>query len=326
MTAHCPTALSEGVSHSLSRSHAIKINCVRFGDLLYLLSTPSSLYHITAVRSKPGQAFFFINMSTNDTIHHPAVNGISPNSDSHGQDEPQASRGSPSNSSRTGLQATGDHTKMLKILDELRDLQGEDQNAYSPPKIIVCGDQSSGKSSVLEAISGIPFPRNSKLCTRYRTQVTLLRKPASRVGLRIIPESGRPPNEARLLRNFVRDLDRSNLHDSMPLAMDEAHKLIFSGGKANKVFSTDILSITISGPDEQELELLDLPGLISIIERNDGSIEMVRDMVVGAIQNRYSIVLAVVNATDDPKRQQILKMCQEYRVDMKGEIGVRVRL
>lgn len=31
------------------------------------------------------------------------------------------------------------------------------------PQIIVCGDQSSGKSSLLEAISGILFPRKDNL-------------------------------------------------------------------------------------------------------------------------------------------------------------------
>ena len=35
------------------------------------------------------------------------------------------------------------------------------------------GDQSSGKSSVLEAISGIAFPRGSGLVTRCPTQVTM---------------------------------------------------------------------------------------------------------------------------------------------------------
>lgn len=36
-----------------------------------------------------------------------------------------------------------------------------------------CGDQSSGKSSCLEAISGVPFPRKDTLCTRFATEVVL---------------------------------------------------------------------------------------------------------------------------------------------------------
>ena len=37
------------------------------------------------------------------------------------------------------------------------------------PQIMAVGDQSSGKSSVLEALTGLPFPRDSGLCTRFVT-------------------------------------------------------------------------------------------------------------------------------------------------------------
>lgn len=37
------------------------------------------------------------------------------------------------------------------------------------------GDQSSGKSSVLEGLTGLPFPRNSGLCTRFPTQIVFKR-------------------------------------------------------------------------------------------------------------------------------------------------------
>jgi hypothetical protein len=41
----------------------------------------------------------------------------------------------------------------------------------SLPQLIVVGDQSSGKSSVLEGLIGLPFPRDSELCTRtYATR------------------------------------------------------------------------------------------------------------------------------------------------------------
>jgi len=37
------------------------------------------------------------------------------------------------------------------------------------------GDQSSGKSSVLQAITKLPFPVDDKMCTRYATEVLLRR-------------------------------------------------------------------------------------------------------------------------------------------------------
>jgi len=37
------------------------------------------------------------------------------------------------------------------------------------PQIIIAGSQSSGKSSLMEAVCGVPFPRNSGTCTRYLT-------------------------------------------------------------------------------------------------------------------------------------------------------------
>jgi len=60
---------------------------------------------------------------------------------------------------------SADQLELLNAIDRLR-LQGM-YNYVSLPQIIVCGDQSSGKSSVLEAISGVSFPVNANLCTRY---------------------------------------------------------------------------------------------------------------------------------------------------------------
>jgi hypothetical protein len=43
------------------------------------------------------------------------------------------------------------------------------------PEIIICGDQSFRKSSVLEAISGMLFPIEDNLCTRFATELVLKR-------------------------------------------------------------------------------------------------------------------------------------------------------
>ena len=47
----------------------------------------------------------------------------------------------------------------IDFLDSMRILGVSDN--LSIPQIAVFGDQSSGKSSLLEALSGIPFPRGS---------------------------------------------------------------------------------------------------------------------------------------------------------------------
>lgn len=40
------------------------------------------------------------------------------------------------------------------------------------PQLVVCGDQSAGKSSVLEGLTGIPFPRDDGVCTKFPTEVS----------------------------------------------------------------------------------------------------------------------------------------------------------
>ena len=47
------------------------------------------------------------------------------------------------------------------------------------------GDQSSGKSSLLEGLTGLSFPVASELCTRFATQIVLRRAPVSEAEVRI---------------------------------------------------------------------------------------------------------------------------------------------
>ena len=66
--------------------------------------------------------------------------------------------------------------EQIKLLDVIDALRAEGLSEYTAlPQLIVCGDQSSGKSSVLEANSGVPYPRKDTLCTRFATEVILRR-------------------------------------------------------------------------------------------------------------------------------------------------------
>ena len=75
------------------------------------------------------------------------------------------------------------------------------------------GDQSSGKSSVLESVTGFSFPRAAGLCTRYATQITCIREAERKVSISIIP---RPDAEGSLkerLLAFHRELSHMTNED-----------------------------------------------------------------------------------------------------------------
>ena len=71
-------------------------------------------------------------------------------------------------------------------------------------QLVVVGDQSSGKSSLLEGLTGLSFPVASELCTRFATQIVLRRAPASEAGVRIciIPGPG-AQGDVEVLANLL---------------------------------------------------------------------------------------------------------------------------
>lgn len=73
----------------------------------------------------------------------------------------------------------------LQKIDQLRE---RNIGTHVPlPQLVAVGDQSSGKSSLLEGLTGIPFPRGQELCTRYATQISHRRETHQRIDISIIP-------------------------------------------------------------------------------------------------------------------------------------------
>lgn len=78
-----------------------------------------------------------------------------------------------SRTSDGGLQVLGRGVKeLVQAVQELRHLGVEDL-VLPLPKIVVVGDQSTGKSSLIEGISGIKVPRSAGCCTRCPLEINL---------------------------------------------------------------------------------------------------------------------------------------------------------
>jgi GTPase SAR1 family protein len=74
-------------------------------------------------------------------------------------------------------------------------------------QIVVVGSQSSGKSSLLENLTGFAFPRSQGVCTRYATQITLRRNADKYIVISIIPWRDSDSARKDRLRGFRYELD-----------------------------------------------------------------------------------------------------------------------
>lgn len=55
-----------------------------------------------------------------------------------------------------------------RLIQAIKELEGLNINTtLQLPKFVVVGDQSAGKSSIVEALCDISLPRSSGTCTRY---------------------------------------------------------------------------------------------------------------------------------------------------------------
>ena len=208
-----------------------------------------------------------------------------------------------------------EHRDLLDIVDRLR-LQGLSRY-IDLPQIIVCGDQSSGKSSALEAISGLSFPTKDNLCTRFAIELILRRvnKTSDDLDISIIPGPERNEQEKARLQKFafrgaVTDLDLASVIEDAKAAMGI--------GETSKVFSTDILRVEISGPSQPHLTIVDLPGLFLAgnKDQSEQDAALVEQLVLSYMKNERTIILAVVSAKNDFALQQITKHTR--RLDPQG--------
>lgn len=212
-----------------------------------------------------------------------------------------------------------EHRRVLDLIPLLRKC-GLD-TILSLPQIVVCGDQSSGKSSVLEALTEISFPRADNLCTRFATEISLRRDPVASLTVKVIPDSTRSAEEQMQIKEFSETItDFSDLPDIM-----ENAKAVMGINEIGNAFSKDILSIDIAGPDRPHLTLVDIPGLIQSSTKgvSKADVQMVADITNHYIEQPRTICLAIISATNDAANQSILDRVRKF--DPEGEVSLFAR-
>ncbi|KAL7934311.1 P-loop containing nucleoside triphosphate hydrolase protein [Trichoderma chlorosporum] len=215
---------------------------------------------------------------------------------------------------------------LLDKVDKLRELGIS--HLVPLPQMVVVGDQSAGKSSVLESLTGFQFPRSATLCTRHATEIVCRREPTESVVVSIIPHSPSPERE-KLVKDFRRVTDKI-ASDDFPKIFEDAAKVMgiklseddADGGSA---FSLDVLKVEISGPDADHLTVIDVPGMFETATpgvTTDSDIDLVKNMVKRYIHESRTIILAVVPCNGDIANQKILRLAAEADPQGKRTLGV----
>ncbi|KAF5001166.1 hypothetical protein FGRMN_1190 [Fusarium graminum] len=227
----------------------------------------------------------------------------------------------------TGKQSFLSDPELLEKVDKLRDLN---IGQHVPlPQLVVVGDQSSGKSSLLESLTAIPFPKDQTLCTRHATQITSRRGDVDRVDIRIIagPHSTDQHKQdveafkhsstsgSEFRKEFAGILRRAS--EKMGLRAD-----IASG--SGTVFSEDVLKIEIHGPNEDYLTIIDVPGIFRATTQGTTKEDMVmvKDLVKLYIKDDRTIILAVLPSNVDVATQEILELAEDYDKEGVRTLGV----
>uniref|UniRef100_A0A7N8WU33 Interferon-induced GTP-binding protein Mx n=1 Tax=Mastacembelus armatus TaxID=205130 RepID=A0A7N8WU33_9TELE len=193
----------------------------------------------------------------------------------------------------------------IDLIDSLRSLGVEKDLAL--PAIAVIGDQSSGKSSVLEALSGVALPRGSGIVTRCPLELKMKRRKEGQEWYGRISYQGHEEEieDPADVEKFIRD------------AQDEM-------AGVGVGISEDLITLEIASPDVPDLTLIDLPGIARVAVK--GQPENIGDQIKRLIQmfikKQETISLVVVPCNVDIATTEALKMSQEVDPDGERTLGI----
>ncbi|NXS58194.1 MX protein, partial [Brachypteracias leptosomus] len=188
----------------------------------------------------------------------------------------------------------------IDLIDSLRALGIEKD--LSLPAIAVIGDQSSGKSSVLEALSGIALPRGNGIVTRCPLELKLKRIHATQAWKGKI-----------CYHDTITELQNAS---EVEKAIREAQDVVAGTGGA---ISGELISLDIWSPDVPDLTLIDLPGIarVAVGDQPKDIGEQIKKLLKNTIGCKETLNLVVVPCNVDIATTEALKMAQE--VDPIGE-------
>lgn len=188
---------------------------------------------------------------------------------------------------------------LLAINDKLRKLTKLEDD-INTSTIVAVGDQSHGKSSVIEALSGVLLPRGQGMKTKLPLSLHL-----------------RSAEEEKAIIQFAGRKDREVSLADVAKAIDELTAEVVGEGVAD--VKDEEIDLTVFRPGQVDLDLIDLPGMTRATgESGPADLETrIKDMYCHYMRPPEAVLLNVVAAQTDTGNSTGFKMSIDFDAHRK---------
>ncbi|KAK7101692.1 dynamin-1-like protein isoform X2 [Littorina saxatilis] len=215
---------------------------------------------------------------------------------------------------------------LIPVINKLQDVFNTvGSESIQLPQIVVMGNQSSGKSSVIEGLVGRDFlPRGTGIVTRRPLVLQLLhvRKDDREIRMQQDGKMVTAEEWAKFLHT------KEKIYTDFDEVRREIERETDRLSGTNKGISPDPINIKIYSRRVVNLTLIDLPGMTKVpVGDQPPDIELqIQDLCYTYIQNPNSVILAVTAANTDFSTSEALKLARDVDPDGRRTLAVITKL